>query len=258
MNDYLHPEWQAVFHHQNLDDFESIWDLDIPLLDTPNTSRGGISSVARLTLTGPDERQRTVIVKRQQNHNSRTLRHPLHGLPTTQKEFINIRRFERLGLETVTPVFFAGRQERHKVRAVLITAYLENYQSFEEYLERCAAAPVPDFRAKRQALRWTANWVRRMHQAGIQHSSLYTKHLFISTHPSEVPVRGIDLEKARRQLSAGKRLTHDLSSLFRRTTYLTRTDQLRFLLFYHGPGGPLRKPAMSWHRLQRSIARKQS
>jgi hypothetical protein len=97
-----------------------------------------------------------------------------------------------------------------------------------------------------------------MHQAGIQHSSLYTKHLFISMHPSEVPVRGIDLEKARRQLNAGKRLTHDLSSLFRRTAYLTRTDQLRFLFFYHAPGGHRRKPAMSWRRLQRSIARKQS
>ena len=65
--------------------------------------------MVRLLLQGPGNLQRTVIVKRQQNHNSRTWRHPLRGLPTTQKEFVNIRRFEGLGLETVTPVFFACR-----------------------------------------------------------------------------------------------------------------------------------------------------
>jgi hypothetical protein len=95
VNDYLHPEWQEVFRHQGLIDFETIWDLDIPLLDRPNTSRGGISSVARLPLQSPGNLQRTVIVKRQQNHKSRTWRHPLRGLPTTHREFINIRRFER-------------------------------------------------------------------------------------------------------------------------------------------------------------------
>jgi hypothetical protein len=120
------------------------------------------------------------------------------------------------------------------VRAILITEYLDNYQSFEDYLQRCASAPTPDLRAKRRALCWTASWVRRMHQAGIQHSCLYTKHLFISISPSDVPVRGIDLEKAKCQPNAGKRLTHDLSSLFRRTAFLTRTDQLLFLFFYYG------------------------
>ncbi len=121
VNVFINPVWRSVLRNNGLMDFEAFWGLDLPLLDAPNTSRGGVSSVARLELRDKDAPHGALIVKRQQNHNSRTWRHPRTGIPTTQKEFYNIRRFERRGIETITPVFFARRCVPEGIQAILAT-----------------------------------------------------------------------------------------------------------------------------------------
>jgi len=258
VNAYIHPGWRSTLIDNGLTGFDAFWNMDLPLLDTPNTSRGGFSSVARMDLKGNDTTQRTLIIKRQQNHNSRTWRHPLKGLPTTQKEFANILRFKRRDLETVTPVFFARRRVVDGDQAILATAYLEGYLSLEDFLRQWIATPKTDLVAKRRVLRLTAKWVRRMHHAGFQHNCLYTKHIFVNPKDSRVPVRGIDLEKVRWQIRATKRWRHDLSSLFRRTAGLSRTDRLCFLQHYFGADMVNPEVRRAWHRIHQAMARKKS
>lgn len=212
--------------------------------------------MARMELVNNEGLHCTLILKRQQNHNSRTWRHPLRGLPTVQKEFINICRFGKRGIETVTPVFFDRRRDADGIQAILATEYLREYLSFEDLLAQCGTAPKNNLTDKRRALRLSADWVRCMHKAGFQHNCLYTKHLFLNLENSQVPVRGIDLEKARWQPRASKRWRHDLGALFRRTKSMDRTDRLRFLKYYFGADTVNPEVRRAWYRIHQAMGHK--
>ena len=94
-------------------DFEILWGLDLRPLDAANESRGGVSTASLLELPTADGGNRRLVIKRQRNHQSRTWRHPFQGIPTLEKEFINIQRFARQGLATLDPVYYARRCDRH-------------------------------------------------------------------------------------------------------------------------------------------------
>lgn len=255
-DDFIAAAWRRRFAVHGVVDFESLWGLELPPLDVANETRGGISTVALLALPTAGHGRGRLIIKRQRNHQSRTWRHPLQGVPTLQKEFRNIRRFDRCGLATVVPVYFAQRHDGGGSRAMLITEYLEGYQSFDTCLEAWTDTSDPPSGGRQAILRQVAELIARMHRAGFQHNCLYPKHLFVNTRLTCPDVRLIDLEKAGWSVCARRRMTRDLAAFFRRSAFWTLAAQERFLVYYHGANDLNPKILRSLHHIQQVIAAK--
>ena len=90
--DYISHEWNDLLIQHGLTDFESLWKLPLEAVDESNVGRGGWSQGFLMSLAAPDGTVRKAIVKRQQNHLSRTAVHLIRGIPTFRKEFHNIQR----------------------------------------------------------------------------------------------------------------------------------------------------------------------
>jgi tRNA A-37 threonylcarbamoyl transferase component Bud32 len=254
--DFLAGAWREQFEAQRLADFERLWRLELAPLDRANTTRGGVSAVGVLVLAAHGREGRRLVVKRQRNHQTRTWRHPLKGIPTARKEFDNIRRFERCGLASAAPVFFGQRQDHRGTRAILITEFLEGYQSLENLLAQWTRHPNPRETAKDAILRQTADLIARMHRAGFRHNCLYPKHLFVNTADVHPDIRLIDLEKAARTFRGDRCMTRDLGAFFRHSPHWSAADQARFLVDYFGSAHMTPRIERTWRRILRGMARK--
>ena len=81
-----------------------------------------------------------------------------------------------------------------------------------------------------------AKAVRNLHQAGVLHRSLYTKHLFVKNTPhlvdNDFEVAVIDFEKSRISACMAWFGLSDLITLNYRTPELSRADRLYFFKCY--------------------------
>jgi len=256
--DYIAPEWHQLLQEQGLLSFETLWNRELVTLDEANTNRGGISTVGRMRVARPDG-EAMLIVKRQLNHNSRTLRHPLGGIPTFEKEFKNIFKYIRRGIATLAPVYFARRKDSRGTRAILVSEYLEGYRPLDEVTSRRADdGGTPAGRGHRRAvIREVARFVRHLHDRGMVHNCLYPKHIFVAESDAGLDLRIIDLEKSRPFLLRCGGIVKDLDTLYRRSYGWSRADYLRFLLAYQGVRRPTARTRRLMGRILKRTRRKQ-
>jgi hypothetical protein len=253
-DDFVARGWHPLLKEQGLLSFETLWNSELQTLDEANTNRGGISTVGRLRVVRPDG-DVTLIVKRQLNHNSRTLRHPVAGVPTFQKEFDNIFRYKRRGIPTLTPVYFARRKEGGNHRAILVNEYLAGYRPLDLVVSR---GDTSRRRARKRAIiRAAARFTRRLHDRGMVHNCLYPKHIFVAETDAGIDLRIIDLEKSRPFLLRSGGIVKDLDTLYRRSYGWSRMDFLRFLLAYQGVQRPTLRTRRLMGRILKRTRRKQ-
>lgn len=232
---FIAPDCRKLLELNGLDKFETLWSADAEWVETPNRDRGGWSGVGRLGLELPGGGKCVVYLKRQQNHVRLSLRHPIKGEATLNREFSLIRRLESHSVQTLKPMLFWVCHRASELRAVLMTEELKGYQPLDELMKNGTVHAMP-LRQKRQLLAAIADLVRRMHGAGIEHRSLYAKHLFIKSDCNGYGVTIIDLEKSRVSLIPFLRMVSDLVSLNYRTGMWSRTDRLFFYRHYLGGG----------------------
>src|ERR1051325_9024795 len=111
MNDYMAAEWQRIFEFNGLRSFADFWKLQATWFEEPNQRRGGWSGVARCELKLPEGGTACVFLKRQENHTTRTLTHPVRGIATFVREFQQVLRYRQHRIPTLTPLYFAQRHE---------------------------------------------------------------------------------------------------------------------------------------------------
>ncbi|MCK5893398.1 MAG: hypothetical protein KAG53_03070 [Endozoicomonadaceae bacterium] len=190
------------FTKQGLGDFASLWDLKLEWFEPVNERRNGWSGVARHTLLGDQPLQ--FFIKRQQNHNTRQLIHPIRGVPTFRREYHNIQMFRSYGIHTLTPLYYGERRVDGNDQAILITRALNGYENlFDWYYNAVISQPEEAINA---VLAVIAQVVRKLHDQGIAHYCLYPNHIFVRTPDAKISgqdqdieiIRLIDLEKARR------------------------------------------------------------
>jgi len=230
MKEFIAPKWHQILIDQGLADFDALWNLALKPLDRPNTgrSRSGWSTVTLLPLEFPDGREERLIVKRQQNHTSRTIRHPFRGVPTFEKEFYNIQHYRQLGIPTIESVYYARRNSPDGIQAVLVTEYLEGYRSLNELVTTWREHGRPNRVELNSLIKAVASLIGKLHSKGLQHNSLYPKHLFIHQEGDKTRVKLIDLETTKRRPFGNWRRIRDLESLHRRARGWSRIDRLRF------------------------------
>jgi hypothetical protein len=220
MSDFIAAHDRALLERHGLTHFDALWALKLEAVDEPNTERGGWSSVYRLDLG-----ETAFYLKRQSNHLTRSLLHPL-GEPTFAREFRNIQRYAQLGIPALQAAFFAERRVPGERRAVLLTRALDGWQDLDTYLLGWATLDE----ARRTAiLNACGELARRLHQAGQMHGCFYPKHIFLRERADGFDAQLIDLEKTRPLLFGVRDKVKDLEPLLRRASVWSEA-QVRLLL----------------------------
>jgi hypothetical protein len=223
MQAFVAQSWKAILEHNHLDNFTAWWQLKADWFEEPNKRRGGWSGVSRLQLDTPDGNKCTVFLKRQQEHSTRTWRHPFKGILTFAREMQNILAYQQAGVPALEPVYFEQQRVAGKRCAVLVTVGLQGFTELQRPAERSQRKAV---------IKACAETVKKLHAARLQHNCLYPKHLFVRIDASHAEARLIDLEKTKRVRSRRAAMLRDLDSLNRHANDWSRTDKLRFVLEY--------------------------
>lgn len=223
MSDHLFIDSKLVLEQNAANTFESLWSLNLPWFEAPNIRRGGWSGVVKHSLPTHDGETK-VFIKRQENHISKTWCHPISGIPTFQKEYLNIKRMTAAQLPTLDLVFFGVE----KKRAILITKELEGFCSFED-VDRSQLTGQD----RRQLLSAMAKVIAKMHQQRLQHNALYPKHVFVKKSDDSWQISIIDLEKMKRTLTSRAAMLRDLSTLDRHSgSAWSMKDRITFMQAY--------------------------
>jgi len=256
MREYFADNWQAIFAHNGFRTFDDFWQREIEWFEQPNFRRGGWSGVGRCELKTPTGGTVAVFVKRQENHVTRTWRHPIRGSATLEREFANLLEFERLRLPAPALLYFASHQVEGKLRAVLITEELGGFRSLEARAGEWSCNGRPAIQVRTNWIKAMAEVISRMHAHRFQHNCLYAKHLFLRAGVGEpIEIRIIDLEKARRRCLRNRAVYRDLDTLNRHAPGWSRTDRLRFLKAYLG-SNDVKTIRPRWRKLARMAQEK--
>ena len=171
----------------------------------------------------------TLFVKKQLNHTTRTLRHPIQGEPTFATEYHTIRFLQAHGLTAPNVVFFEQRTVQEGQQAILVTEMLAGYQPLDS-LEKSKLSLLQ----QRALLRSVAQTISKLHQLGVQHRALYAKHIFVKAREQSFDVALIDLEKSRRMLWPWLQAMTDLVTLNYRTKGWSKSVRHYFYKHYLG------------------------
>jgi hypothetical protein len=224
--------WAGILAANGLADFNALWDLPRDWFEPPNERRGGWSGVSRHRLRLAGGGEVGVFVKRQQDHCFRSLRHPLRGRPTFEREWRNIQSYRACGVPTLEPVYFGWRRQDGHQRAILITRELEGFRSLLALQRQWSEQGRPPRARRRALLEVLSASTRRMHACGLQHNCFYPKHLFLRPRAEGWELRVIDLEKTKRRRRRDAARVRDLSTLGRYAQGWSRSERLGFFLSY--------------------------
>lgn len=233
MEFFFNEHIASRFAGQGLGDFARLWDLKLDWFEPLNERRNGWSGVSRYRLSGDQPLQ--VFIKRQQNHNTRQLMHPIRGVPTFRREYHNILIFRSHGIPTLTPIYYGERRVDGNDQAILITLALDGYENLFDWYYKTAANQSEE--ASRAVLAAIAQVVRKLHDQGIAHYCLYPNHIFVLVQEVATSyrdqdyerIRLIDLEKARYQPFSHIRRFKDLECFMRHAQHFSLTH-IRYLL----------------------------
>ena len=257
MREYQTSDWEQLAASNKLGSFDAIWALDIGWFEAPNQRRGGWSGVSQTELALADGSHAGVFIKRQQDHTTRTLAHPLAGVLTFRREFHNLSCLHACGVPTLEVLYFAERKLHGKRQSILITRALTGHQSLDVCLQNRRQTGWPSRHAWHRIIRRLAGITCLMHRQRIQHNCFFPKHVFLKDLDTDVDIRLIDLEKAKHAFSAEQAMLRDLDSFNRRTFGVTNTDRLRFLLAYYGRQRVDSQVRNTWKKLVVRMRRKE-
>ncbi len=226
---YCNPDWKATLENERFVTFDQIWNHSVDWIDTPNQNRGGWSGVGCVEIV-KDGKPVTLFVKKQQNHTSRTWRHPIKGVPTFAQEFEALGYLATNNVTTPKLVFFAQRSVKEGQQAILVTELLEGYQPLDQLT--ASQKKTMTLAQQRLLISCIASAVKRMHVLGIQHRALYAKHIFVRVAEGSFEVAFIDLEKSRRTFSPLLQSVSDLITFNYRTAGWSLSNRLYFFRKY--------------------------
>ena len=256
MTDYLGEGWQTLLSKNNLATYGSLWRLKADWFEEPNIRRGGWSGVVKVSLKQTNDDPVFIFIKRQENHLSRTWRHPIKGVATFIKEYNNLRLFHKYDIPTPELVYFGARSNNGKPQAIIATKELVGYQSLNVLLHKSDSSMIIGSKHRQALFKETAKVLYHMHQHRIQHNSLHPKHIFAKPLGDNWDIRIIDLEKAKRRVFKHTASLRDLATLRRQMTELTDKEQITFFKAYVNEAKLSIKSKKLWSQIKNRILKK--
>lgn len=240
MTNFIAASDKNLLQKTGLDNFEALWALKLAQVDEPNIERGGWSNVSFLRLNNQG-----YYLKRQANHLTRSLIAPF-GEPTFAREFRNIQRYQKLGINAVTAAFFAIRTIGHDKQAILLTHALEGWQDLESYLLKWQQLPE---KIQQNIVKACGLVLKQVHACKMLHGCFYPKHIFLKLYNDEFKTCLIDLEKTRPLIFGQKDRLKDLDTLTRRTKNYWTEQEYKVLLSYYLDRANQSKEVDHWLKL---------
>ena len=197
MNLWIHPDWQSALAERGLNSLDEFWTAEAELVETPNEGRGGTSGVSLLSLPDKNGQKTRLFLKRQVDHLTHGLG-PIGRYPTARREFHNLQSLQKAGFQVPEIVGFGERRTGKGWQAILLTRELTERVSLWELLHSGITGESRWAKEKRALIRAIASVVRRLHQSGYRHGSLYPKHIFVDPKRMDAEPALIDLEKMRK------------------------------------------------------------
>jgi len=195
-------------------DFETLWQASLPLVDAVNYRRGGTSSVSILKLN-----QKTIYLKRQQNHYCKDSNKPWCKIPTLYREFKNLVALSKTSINTAQWVFYLQNKDKSMLAVEEIPEAVDLIQFYKTCPQKI-----------NQALDIVATAIADLHRYHWQHTALYPKHILIE--PNSLRVSFIDLEGMRKRWLLSSVILRDLDTLNRHFQELSTERRSRFLKNY--------------------------
>ena len=237
---YDTSEFKKLLKFNQLDSFETIWTLETEWFEPPNYRRDGWSGVIKYQLKEVSGKNIWVFIKRQENHNCKTIMHPINGVPTFRREFENIQSLSKKNIPSLKALYYNERTQVDATQAILITLSLEGYQSFEQYCSNCTS-----IEQRSEVMSRAGSLIRKLHDSHYRHNCLYAKHLFVKTDDSNVDVKLIDLEKLKWLPFYSQIRRNDLSRIVRRGEPMTLNDLSIMLKSYYKTGKNLQNSSVA-------------
>ncbi|HEX2964556.1 MAG TPA: lipopolysaccharide kinase InaA family protein [Syntrophorhabdaceae bacterium] len=230
MRAYIAPPFRDLLSRAGFDTFSRFWELPHNWVEDPNRRREGWSGASfhSISDTITDEKI-AVFVKRQENHNYKSLLHPFRGMPTFYREFRSIRYMKRIGVPTAELIFYGLRIHKGDLQSVLVTTALTGYTDLDTLFEdRSLNAPL-----RTAILRRIADIVWLMHDSSRQHRHLNGKHILVKLgDPDSFDIRLIDLEQMKRILQPENAMARDLEKFVRHTPTLSSEEHAELVQHY--------------------------
>lgn len=232
MQSAISPQYQQLLQQHEFASFEQLWNYQGDWFEPPNQERGGWSGVNYIELIDNAGAKHGFYLKRQQAHMRRTWQHPIVGEPTFVREFEVLRYLTNRDVATPKWIYFASQQNK----AILLTQALTGFVAADEWLKKHDNISISQ---QYKLMRALAIAVRKLHLAGVQHRSLYLKHLFVKENNSNLQnntfeVAIIDFEKSRIAAFMKWFRLADLITLHYRTVDLRASNKLAFFKQYFG------------------------
>ncbi len=231
---FVSEQFFKLLKQNQLDTFDKVWNYQVNWFEEPNERRGGWSGVGKVALPNKASTQvdakTYAYIKKQQNHGRLTWRHPLRGEPTFKREFDRLTFLAEHQFVAPKVMFYAESKVDGKQCAVLMTEALDGYRDFSDLSFSWWKAASKT--QQKILIKVLATELRRFHELGLVHRSLYPKHIFVKNVDSSPEIALIDLEKARFGWLFWYRAFFDLAALNRHTMCCRRTQRLAFLKTY--------------------------
>lgn len=226
---------KKILEDNDLGQFDRIWALQAPWFEDPNERREGVSGVVTWQLKLPDDSSQRVFIKRQENHNTRTYRHPFRGEPTFYREFRNLQMLESMGVPVIEVLYYGEALGAGKRQAILISKGLDDYVSLEEWFSQPEKISNQD--SVNAVLSALVKAIKPMHNNRIKHGCLYGKHLFVKELQAQqdapvFDIKLLDLEKAKKIWPKRLAIEKDLSQLLRHMPGLDPGASEKLLAYY--------------------------
>jgi hypothetical protein len=245
--------WQRIFASNKLDTFDAIWNLDTEWFEEPNKRRGGWSGVIKVDLD-THEGKTSVFIKRQENHVSKTLFHPIRGIPTFEREFKNILRMQKRDLPIMDLVYFAKRVSNGNLQSILITKALTDYIPLESERFLSSDDLIKSNSHKEKLLTDLADTLRLIHYHHFQHNCLYLKHIFVKPVGDDSwDIKVIDLEKLKWRLFKRHAVFRDLYTLYRHAKGWSAKDHVKLFKAYVQEPTLSSKSKKLWHSIEARV-----
>lgn len=252
MNHYIADKWRDILVFNKLDSYEKVWALEAEWFEEPNYRRGGWSGVSRIELKLPLGGKVGVFLKRQEDHVTRSIAHPIKGILTFAREFDVIRRFQKHGIPSLDLVLFNQWKEAGHRRACIMTEELAGYfpLSSDEY--KVGGKFFENTDQKTMLFKKLAALMHIMHQHHFQHGCFYPKHIFAKQLTTGgVDLRVIDLEKVKKLFYKQRAVFRDLDTLLRHSQDWSIDDKLAFFKIYQGEDELNARSSRLWEKLNK-------
>ena len=227
---YTDQNWKDAFTQSGYSDFDSWWNAETDLVEEGNfrgtDADSSWSHVSRIHLANG----KTVYLKRRKT--------------TFEIEWKNYQALQQAGVPTLKFIYFAHRKLDGNRQSILVSDELQGMSSINELVKNFNDHGWPPRPQRLAILAAIVTIIRKMHDAGIIHNALYSRHIYLNIPvspdapcivPADVHACLIDLERTKFPgKNSPKLIKNDLEKMYRRIRDWPARDCLWFLKQYLG------------------------